>query len=52
VALADRGTTGNFIVTVIGTGQVLHSNKGTGLGKAQSMEERNAILAQIQELLA
>jgi hypothetical protein len=51
VALPDRGLTGNFIVTVLGTGQVLHSNKGTGLGKAQTMKERNDILVQIQELL-
>lgn len=50
--LRDRGTTGNFIVTVVGTGQVLHSNKGgSRLGKAESMKERQAILAQVQVLL-
>jgi hypothetical protein len=46
----DSTTTGNFEVTVLETGKVLHSKKG-GLGKAESSEERMAILKKIQELL-
>jgi hypothetical protein len=51
--LKDRGVTGNFIVTVLPSGHVLHTNKGGGVkkGKAQTMEERRAILTQIQVLL-
>lgn len=52
IPVRDRGITGNFIVTVVETGQVLHSNKGgSRLGKAESMQERQAILAQVQVLL-
>ena len=46
----DVGTTGNFIVTVQETGQILHSNR-MGLGKATSTGERLAILDQIKDLL-
>ena len=50
----DRGTTGNFEVTVCGTGQVLHSKKNNfskGQNKAETDREREAILNQIQGLI-
>jgi hypothetical protein len=51
VPLEDRMTTGNFEVTVKKTGQVLHSKRHAGQGKAQTEAERLAILHQIQEIL-
>ena len=47
----DRGTTGNFEVTVVASGQLLHSKRTKGQGKATSMEERMVILDQIKEIL-
>jgi hypothetical protein len=50
----DPGTTGNFEVTVLGTGQVLHSKKNNfakGQNKAETDRERQAILNQIQVLI-
>lgn len=47
----DTTTTGNFEVTVVGTGKVLHSKRHAGQGKADSNSERMAILEQIQEIL-
>ena len=47
----DRGVTGNFEVTVLETGQVLHSKTKMGQGKATSRGERMAILDQIMEIL-
>lgn len=53
----DAVTTGNFDVTVLGTGQVLHSKKrmfagqGCAVGRAESHAEKMAILQQIQEIL-
>ena len=52
--LEDRGTTGNFEVTVLGTGQVLHSKRNNfskGQNKAETDRERQAILNQIQVLI-
>jgi hypothetical protein len=49
--LEDRGTTGNFEVTVVDTGQYLHSKKKYRQGRAESSAERMAILEQIKELL-
>jgi hypothetical protein len=46
----DASITGNFEVTVLDTGKVLHSKKN-GKGKAESSVERMEILEQIQELL-
>jgi hypothetical protein len=51
IPLEDRGTTGNFEVTVVETGQFLHSKKKYGQGRAESTAERMAILEQIEELL-
>jgi hypothetical protein len=50
----DIGTTGNFEVTVVGSGQVLHSKKqyhSKGQNKAETDGERQAILNQIQVLI-
>lgn len=51
VALKDTAITGNFEVTVKQTGQVLHSKRTKGKGKAESSSERNAIAVQIEDLL-
>jgi hypothetical protein len=50
VALKDSATTGNFEVAVKDTGQVLHSKRKDGKGKAESASERNAIAVQIEDL--
>jgi hypothetical protein len=50
----DPGTTGNFEVTVLGTGQILHSkrnNVSKGQNKAETDRERQAILNQIEVLI-
>jgi hypothetical protein len=51
VPIKDRQTTGNFEVTVAETGQVLHSKTHAGQGRAQTPQERQAVLVQIQKLL-
>lgn len=51
VPLEDRGTTGNFEVTNMETGEYLHSKKKYGQGRAQTEAEKMAILDQINELL-
>lgn len=47
----DTRVTGNFEVTVVATGDVLHSKRVAGQGKAESTKERQAISQQIIELL-
>lgn len=47
----DRMVTGNFEVTVLETGQVLHSKRHAGQGRAESNAEKMAILEQIEELV-
>ena len=47
----DRGVTGNFEVTVKETGQLLHSKRTAGQGKAESKSERAALVEMIAELL-
>jgi hypothetical protein len=52
IPLEDTGVTGNFEVTVLHSGRVLHSKRTmAGHGKAESDRERLAILEQIVELL-
>jgi len=52
IGVEDRGVTGNFEVTVVGTGhQLLHSKRKYGQGKAESASERAVIVDQIRELL-
>jgi hypothetical protein len=50
--MKDRGMTGNFEVIVAETGQVLHSKAHAGQGRAETTQERQAILVQIQKLIA
>jgi len=47
----DRGITGNFEVTTVDSGTVLHSKRHAGQGKAESAAERARIVEQIRELL-
>jgi hypothetical protein len=53
VGKEDRGRTGNFEVTVVGggTGQVLHSKRHAGQGRAESEASKRLILDQINELI-
>ena len=44
-------TTGNFEVTVLSTGHVLHSKRHAGQGRCQTEAERRAVLEHILELL-
>jgi hypothetical protein len=47
----DPMVTGNFEVTVIETGEVVHSKKHGGQGKAESLREREAIVTRLVEIL-
>jgi hypothetical protein len=50
VGKEDRGRTGNFEVTVVGgTGQVLHSKRHAGQGRAEAEASKRLILEQINE---
>jgi hypothetical protein len=51
VAKKDKKITGNFEVSAFRTGDLLHSKKVAGQGRAESKEERRAILQQIEILL-
>jgi hypothetical protein len=51
IGLEDRGVTGNFEITIKETGEVIHSKKHAGQGKADKQSERVAIAEQIQEYL-
>lgn len=46
----DSTVTGNFEVTVTETGEVLHSKRHGGQGKAESQKERDAIVARLEEI--
>ena len=48
--LADPGTTGNFEVFL--NDNLVHSKKTGGKGKAESEEERAAIIASIEKIVA
>jgi len=48
--LKDRGITGNFEVTVVGTDTLIHSAR-KGQGKASATRERQAIAEKIREAL-
>ena len=50
-AKEDPGTTGNFEVTIVETGQLLHSKRRAGQGRCQTESERRAVLQQILERL-
>lgn len=44
---ADRGTTGNFEITLVETGELIHSKKG-GKGRCETEEEKQALFAKIK----
>ena len=44
---ADPGTTGNFEITLVETGELIHSKKN-GKGRCESEEERQALFARIK----
>jgi selT/selW/selH-like putative selenoprotein len=46
----DRGVTGNFEVTIVETGKLIHSKKG-GQGFADTAGKQQAIVSQILEAL-
>ena len=48
--IRDQGVTGNFEITLLETGEVIHSKKNGG-GKCQTEEERNALFEKIREYL-
>ena len=50
VGMKDARVTGNFEVTVTSTGEVLHSKRLAGQGRAESQKERDMICEQIMEL--
>jgi hypothetical protein len=47
----DPGVTGNFEVTIVDTGQMIHSKRHAGQGRADTPSERKAIAELIQEYL-
>lgn len=42
----DRGTTGNFEITIAETGQLIHSKK-QGKGKCETQAEKSAVFEKI-----
>jgi selT/selW/selH-like putative selenoprotein len=46
----DRGVTGNFEVTIVDTGKLIHS-KRQGHGFADTAKERQSIVEQIKEAM-
>jgi hypothetical protein len=52
VSREDKVVTGNFEVTVVDTGQVLHSKRHAGQGRAESVEAKALIVEQINDLIA
>jgi len=49
--LEDRGVTGNFEVRIGDEGQLIHSKRTAGQGRAESVKEREMILGFIQEYI-
>jgi len=47
----DPGTTGNFEITLVETGDMIHSKKEGGLGKCESDEEREALFTKLTEYI-
>ena len=47
---ADPGITGNFELTIVETGELIHSKKA-GKGKCESNTERGIVVEKIQEYL-
>lgn len=51
VGKEDQGTTAHFELSVVGTGQVLHSKRHANQGKAESDDAKRQILDQVNELI-
>jgi hypothetical protein len=49
--LKDPGTTGNFEITIVETGELVHSKSTRGQGKCESNSERAALCDKIKEFL-
>jgi len=49
--LKDPGTTGNFEITIVETGELVHSKITRGQGKCESNSERAALCDKIKEFL-
>lgn len=49
--IKDPATTGNFEVTLVATGALLHSKSKRGQGKCTTRDEVDAIIAQIEEYI-
>ena len=47
----DRGVTGNFEVVILNTGEIIHSKKRYGQGRAETDRERNEIAVKIEMAL-
>jgi len=47
----DRGVTGNFEVTILNTGEIIHSRKTRGQGRAENSTEKNEIAVKIEMAL-
>jgi hypothetical protein len=52
VGQRDPKTTGNFEVTFVPTGELIHSKTTKGQGKCESAEERQAIIDFIKQYQA
>ena len=51
IPIADPGVTGNFEIRIGDEGQLIHSKRTAGQGKAESLKEREMILEFITEYL-
>jgi len=51
VGLRDNGTTGNFDVTIVNTGELIHSKKSHGQGRCETVAEQQAVIDKIREVL-
>ena len=51
IEIKDRSLTGNFEVTILDTGELIHSKRSGRGGKATTSAERNAIAIKIEDAL-
>ena len=47
----DPGTTGNFEITIVNTGELIHSKKTMSQGRCETQEETQAVVAKIRAFL-
>ena len=47
----DRGTSGNFEVVILNTGELIHSKSRYRQGRAETEQERNVIAVKIEMAL-